>query len=36
VVWSVILGWLLWREQLGQTIWIGATVIVLAGFYLIR
>jgi len=36
LVWGAILGWLLWGEQPGPTVWIGAAVIVLAGFYLTR
>lgn len=36
LVWATLFGWLVWREQPGPSVWVGAAVIVAAGLYIIH
>jgi drug/metabolite transporter (DMT)-like permease len=36
LIWASLFGWILWQETPGAEIWIGASVIVGAGLYIIR
>lgn len=36
LIWGALLGWLIWREQPGVEIWIGAAIVTAAGVYIAR
>jgi len=36
LVWAAVYGWLLWRDQPGPLVWLGAAIIALAGLYVTR
>ena len=36
LLWSVLLGWLIWREIPDLNTYVGALIIILSGFFLIR
>lgn len=35
LLWSALFGYLLWDEKPGTTIWLGSTLIILAGLYIL-
>ncbi len=36
LVWGALFGWLIWREQPGAEVWIGAAIVSAAGVYIAR
>jgi drug/metabolite transporter (DMT)-like permease len=36
LIWGALFGWLIWREQPGVEIWIGAVIVSAAGVYIAR
>jgi drug/metabolite transporter (DMT)-like permease len=36
LIWGALFGWLIWREQPGFEIWIGAAIVSAAGVYIAR
>ena len=36
LIWGALLGWLIWREQPGIEIWLGAAIVSAAGVYIAR
>ena len=36
LIWGALFGWLIWREQPGVEIWIGAVIVSAAGLYIAR
>ncbi len=36
LLWATLFGWLMWNEQPGPAIWVGAVVIVVSGLYIAR
>ena len=36
LIWGALFGWLIWREQPGPEIWIGAAIVAGAGVYIAR
>jgi len=36
LIWGALFGWLIWREQPGPEIWIGAGIVAGAGVYIAR
>jgi len=36
LIWGALFGWLIWREQPGVEIWVGAAIVSAAGVYIVR
>jgi drug/metabolite transporter (DMT)-like permease len=36
LLWGTLFGWLLWQELPGANIWLGATVVIASGLYIIH
>jgi drug/metabolite transporter (DMT)-like permease len=36
LIWGAMFGWLIWREQPGLEIWLGAAIVVVAGVYIAK
>ncbi len=36
LIWGALFGWLIWREQPGLQIWLGAAIVAAAGVYIAR
>lgn len=36
LIWGALFGWLIWREQPGVAVWIGAAIVSAAGVYIAR
>lgn len=35
LIWAVILGWVIWQEEVAPATWAGATIIISAGLYIV-
>ncbi|MDX1576764.1 MAG: DMT family transporter [Kiloniellales bacterium] len=36
LIWGALFGWLIWREQPGAEVWVGAAIVSAAGVYIAR
>lgn len=36
LLWAVILGWLIWNDVPGQKVWVGASILIASGIYILH
>ena len=35
LIWGTLFGWLVWHELPGASVWLGATIVIASGLYIV-